>query len=147
MEDIEGDNHQVASILDIATGDLSFSMLIKSFEFKRALMQEHFNENYLESDKLPKSAFKGKITNLANINFKKDGSYAVSVTGELTIHGVTKTITTSGTIDVKGEEISAKAKFEVIPQDYGIAIPSVVAEKIAKQIDITLEASYSPFKH
>ena len=146
MEDIEADNHQVASILDIATGDLSFSLLIKSFEFKRTLMQEHFNENYMESDKFPKAGFKGKITNIAKIDFKKDGSYPVDVTGELTIHGTTKTVTATGTIEIKGGVITANSKFEIVPQDYDIKIPTVVAEKFAKQFDIYIDAPYNPFK-
>jgi len=143
MEVIEGHNHQVVSILDATTGDLQFSLLVKSFEFKVALMQEHFNENYMESDKLPKSSFKGKITNLNKIEFKKEGIYPAEVSGDLTIHGVTKPVTTSGTLEVKGQTITAKAKFTVSPKDYDIVIPSLVEDKIAKSIDVNVDVTYS----
>lgn len=142
MEDIEAHNHQAVSILDPQTGDLQFSLLVKSFEFKVALMQEHFNENYMESNTFPKAGFKGKITNLDQIDFKKDGNYKVMVTGDLTIHGVAKGITTEGTIEVLNGKVSAKAKFAVAPSDYNIVIPSVVENKIAKQVDITIESKY-----
>jgi len=143
MEDIEAHNRQVVSSLDCSTGDLQFLLLIKSFEFKRTLMQEHFNEEYMESDKLPKASFKGKITNLSQINFKKDGTYPAQVTGDLTIHGVTKNVTTNGTVEVKGSAISANAQFMVVPQDYGIKIPSLVENKIAKEMTVHVEMSYS----
>jgi hypothetical protein len=89
MEDIKGDNNQVASVLDISNGDMVFQVLIKSFHFDRALMEEHFNENYMESDKFPKSSFKGKITNLSSVDFSKPGKYDVTVEGELNMHDVT----------------------------------------------------------
>jgi polyisoprenoid-binding protein YceI len=119
-------------------------MLIKGFEFKRALMQEHFNENYLESDKIPKAGFKGKITNLASVDFTKDGIYPVEVSGDLTIHGVTKKITAKGTIEIKGKVVTVKSKFEVVPKDYNIQIPSLVENKIAKEVDVNIDTSYNP---
>lgn len=71
VEDIKADNNQVASILDSQTGEMVFNVLIKSFVFEKALMQEHFNENYMESDKYPKASFKGKVSNLEKIDFSK----------------------------------------------------------------------------
>jgi hypothetical protein len=143
LENIEGHNRQAVSILDPATGDMAFSLLIKSFEFKVALLQEHFNENYMESDKYPKSTFKGKITNNAAINYKKDGVYKADVTGDLTIHNVTRPVTTKGTIEVKGGNINAKAEFIAKPSDYNITIPSVVEDKIAKEAAVSVDANYS----
>lgn len=143
MEDIDANNNLVASILDPATGTLQFSLLIKSFEFKRALMQEHFNENYMESDKFPKSSFTGKITNFDKVNLKADGVYPVEVKGDMLIHGVTKPIVANGTIEVNKGIVSAKSKFTVIPQDYNIIIPDLVKEKIAKEITITVEVTYN----
>lgn len=143
LEEIEAHNRQVVSSLDCGSGDIAFVLLVKSFEFKRALMQEHFNENYMESDKLPKANFKGKIDNLSKIDFKKDGTYPAEVSGDLTIHGVTKHVTIKGTIAVKGKAIIANAKFVIIPQDYGIKIPSVVENKIAKEIQTTVEMTYN----
>jgi hypothetical protein len=144
MEDIEGHNHQVASILNTSTGEVVFSMLVKGFEFKKALMQEHFNENYMESDKIPKAGFKGKITNISAITFNKDGSYEAIVSGDLTIHGVTKPVSTKGTIEVKDGKITAKAKFIVSPKDYDIKIPSVVEKNIAHEIEINVDTTYNP---
>ena len=143
VEDIEAHNNQVVSILDPATGDLAFNLLIKAFEFKKALMQEHFNENYMESDKYPKSSFKGKITNLDKISFKQDGVYQAEVSGDLTIHNVTKPVTIKGTIEVKAGSVKASAEFVVAPKDYDIAIPSVVENSIAKEIEVSLDATYT----
>jgi polyisoprenoid-binding protein YceI len=143
LEEIEAHNRQVVSTLDPATGELNFLLLVKSFEFVRSLMQEHFNENYMESDKYPKASFKGKITNLDKIDFKKDGTYPAEVSGDMTIHNVTKPFTGKGTIIVKGGSVSASAKFVTTPQTYDIAIPSVVADKIAKEIEVTVEATYT----
>lgn len=143
MEVIEAHNRQVVSILDISNGDIVFNLLNKSFEFKVALMQEHFNENYMESTKFPKSTFKGKITNLDKIDFKKDGSYTAEVAGDLTIHGVTKNVTTTGTIEVANGVYTAKAKFKVIPKDYDIKIPQLVENKIAKEMEITVDIPYA----
>ena len=143
MEVIEAHNRQAVSILDIKTGDIVINLLNKSFEFKVALMQEHFNENYMETTKFPKSAFKGKITNIDKISFKKDGIYTAEVAGDLTIHGVTKNVSTTGTIEVASGSITAKAKFKVIPKDYEIKIPQLVENKIAKEMEITVEIPYA----
>jgi polyisoprenoid-binding protein YceI len=144
MEDIKGDNNQVASVLDISTGDLVFQVLIKSFHFDRALMEEHFNENYMESDKIPKSTFKGKITNLTAVNFSKNGTYEVTVEGDLTIHDVTNKISTRGTIEVVTGGINASSKFNIVPEEYKIDIPSVVREKINKNLEVTVTMKYAP---
>ena len=146
MEDIEAHNRQSVSLLDINSGELDFNLLIKSFEFKRKLMQEHFNENYMESDKIPKATFKGKITNLDKISFTKEGEYKAEITGIITIHGVSKPLTTTGSIVVKEGIISAKANFQLIPKDYDIQIPSIVENKIAKAMEVTVELTYSPYQ-
>jgi YceI-like domain len=143
MEDIEANNNQVASILDPATGTFQFSLLVKSFEFKRTLMQEHFNENYIESDKFPKASFTGIITDFIKVDLKKDGSYPVEVKGDLTLHGVTKPVTVSGTINVIKGIVSAKSQFNLIPQDFKIAIPDLVKDKIAKEITVVVDVNYN----
>jgi hypothetical protein len=144
LEEVDANNRQVVSTLDPATGEMVFMMLIKSFEFKKALMQEHFNENYIESDKYPKASFKGKIINLDKIDFKKDGVYNAEVSGDMTIHNVTKPLSAKGTLEVKGGTVIASSKFLTTPQEWNIVIPSVVADKIAKQIEVTIEATYTP---
>jgi len=143
IEDIEAHNRQVVSILEPATGDIAFNLLIRSFEFRKALMQEHFNENFMESDKYPKSTFEGKITNLDKIDFKKDGTYTAEVAGNLTIHNVTRPLKVTGTIEVRGNLVTARAKFIATPQEYNITIPAVVEKNIAKEIEVTVEMPYS----
>ena len=144
MEDIKADNNQVAGVLDITTGDMVFQVLIKSFHFERALMEEHFNENYMESDKIPKSSFKGKITNLSSVNFAREGTYDVTVEGDLTIHDVTNKISTKGTIEVVSGGINANSKFNIVPEDYKISIPGVVREKIDKNLAVTVMMKFTP---
>jgi polyisoprenoid-binding protein YceI len=144
MEDIKADNNQVASILDITTGDIVFQVLIKSFHFDRALMEEHFNENYMDSEKFPRANFKGKITNLSSVDFKKNGTYEVTVDGELSIKDVTNKITTKGTLEVVSGGINANSKFNIVPEDYKIEIPGVVREKIAKNLEVTVVVKYTP---
>lgn len=147
MEDIKGDNNQVASVLDISTGEMVFQVLIKSFHFDKALMEEHFNENYMESEKIPKSTFKGKITNLALIDFTKNGKYDVTVEGDLNIHNVTNKVTEKGTIEVVSGGINASSSFNIVPEDYKINIPGVVRDNIAKNLELTVTMKYAPVEN
>lgn len=140
-EKIEAINNEVANILDGKTGDVVFQMPIKSFKFERALMQEHFNENYMESDKYPKAEFKGAFTDMSGIDLNKDGTYDTKVTGKLTIHGVTNEVKVPGAVQVKGGNVMLKAKFVVKLADYKVAVPGVVADKVAKEARITIESS------
>ncbi|MBS1512226.1 MAG: YceI family protein [Bacteroidetes bacterium] len=144
IDKVEADNNEVLSMLNPQNGELAFSVLIKGFHFESALMEEHFNENYLESSKYPKSTFKGKITNLSTINFTKDGVYPATVDGELTIHGVTQKVSAPGSVTVKGGKIAASAKLQVKLKDYNISIPSLVADKISEDIDVTVDCKYEP---
>jgi polyisoprenoid-binding protein YceI len=146
VENIDAVNNEATSILNKATGDLVFQLLVKSFRFEKALMEEHFNENYMESGKFPKADFKGKISNLSNVNFAKDGDYPVKAAGNFTLHGITKPITVDGTISIKGGKIHAKSKFSVKLEDYKIDRPKVVADKIAEKATITIDAAYEPKK-
>ena len=107
-------------------------------------MQEHFNENYLESEKYPHAEFKGKV--LDEIDLKKDGVYAVTVEGDLLIHGVSKTYREKGTITVKNGLVSARSKFNVRVADHKIKIPSLVVKNIAEVVEVTVEAVYQPNK-
>ena len=143
VEDIQATNNQALSVVNVATGDIQFSLLNTGFHFEKALMEEHFNEDYMESPKYPKSTFKGKITNLSEINFTKDGTYNTTVTGDLMIHGVTNKVTAGGTITIKNGAISASSKFNIKLADYKISIPSVVKNNIAETIAITVSCSFS----
>jgi hypothetical protein len=144
METIKADNNQVVGVMDISTGEMVFQALIKSFHFDRALMEEHFNENYMESDKIPKATFKGKITNLPSVDLTKNGTYEVTVEGDLTIHDVTNKISTKGTLEVVSGGLNATSKFKIVPEDYKITIPGVVRDKIDKNLEVTVQMKYSP---
>ncbi len=145
MEDIKADNNKVSSVLDSKTGKMQIEVLIKSFSFKKALMEEHFNENYMESTKYPKAKFDGKIDDLKAINFAKDGVYKSSVSGNLTIKNKTNQEKTEGTFTVKGGKLNGKAVFKVKLANYNVEVPSVVKDKIAKDIEITVDLDYTPF--
>ena len=143
LMNIEANSNQATSIIDAATGDIVFKVLQTSFQFKEALMQEHYNEKYVESEKYPDALFKGKITNLAEVNFKQDGTYKAKVTGDLSLHGVTKNVSVDGTITVKDGKVNAQAKFPVTEKDFKIEVPGAVRNKIAETMDVTVEMSYS----
>lgn len=142
LEDIKADNNQVISIMNMGTGEIQFSLLNNAFHFKKALMEEHFNDNYMESAKYPKSAFKGSISNISSVAVNSNGTYKVTVTGSLTIHGVTKTITVPGTITVRSGKISASSVFTIKPKDYNISIPSSVKDNISENIELTISCEY-----
>ena len=141
MEKIEAYNHQVNSALDASSGNFVFKVLIKSFEFEKALMQEHFNENYMQSDQFPNSTFSGKVTNLKEINFGKDGVYKAIVEGDLTMHGITNKVKTNGTFEVKAGKIVGKTTFNVLIKDYNIAIPKAVVKNIADNVQIDVNVA------
>lgn len=138
VEDIKAVNNQMILAFDDATGQISTRVTIKSFLFKKKLMQEHFNENYMESDKFPYATYKGFIKNMKNIDLTKDSIYKVTTSGNLTIHGVTKKVTTTGTITSKSGKATIDASFDVLLKDYNIEKPSVVALKIADKINVNL---------
>lgn len=146
LEEIEGKNKTVTAVVDSKTGAIQFAIQMKGFEFEKQLMQQHFNENYVESDKYPKSEFKGTIINNAAINYKKDGTYNTKVKGQLTIHGVTKDVETTGTFKINGGKIDASSTFNVLISDYNIKIPSIVKEKVSDTIKITVDCSLDPLK-
>lgn len=145
IENIEAHNKQVSSFLNVNTGELVFSVPMKAFEFKKSLMQEHFNENYIESDKYPKSSFKGRIDNIKTVNLQQDSIYKVKVNGLLTIHGITQPVNAEGTLEVKEGKIAAKSIFYVKPEDYAIEIPLLVRDHIAKNIQVTVNMNYEPY--
>jgi hypothetical protein len=147
LENIEAGHRSVTCVLDKKIGLVQFSLLMKGFEFEKALMQEHFNENYIESDKYPKSTFRGQITNNSDVNYASDGSYPAKVKGSLSIHGETRTIETSGTIEVKSGKILLKAEFPVLLSDYKISIPSINKDNVSNTIRITVDCSLEPLKN
>lgn len=146
LEDIDAKNKSSVSVLDIKSGSLQFSVLIKGFEFDNDEMQAHFNEDYLESDKFPKAEFKGQIVNNTAVNYKKPGNYNVQVKGLMTIHGVTKEVQTNGILKVDNDNIKANSTFNIALADYGIIIPKLVRDKIAKTVKVSVDAKLDPLR-
>ena len=146
LEDISAVNRSVVTLLDTRTGDIQFAVLMKGFEFKKALMQEHFNKNFVHSDKYPKAEFKGQVSNNSSVNYSVDGSYKVTVKGKLTIHGVTKDVEVPGTITVKSGKVNVNAVFNVLIADYNITIPKMYKDNISKSIQITVDETLEPLK-
>ncbi|MCE2655934.1 MAG: YceI family protein [Sediminibacterium sp.] len=134
-------NNQVDSKFVDATGQIIFGVLIKGFKFENQLMEDHFNENYMESTQFPKADFKGYITNIKEINFLKDGAYPIQVEGTLTIHGVAQKITTKGTLTLAQGKPTIVGEFNVKIKDYGIS-GMYIGDKIANQAIIKLNCKY-----
>lgn len=146
-ERVEAVNRSATCVVDLKSGAIQLAMLMKGFEFERALMEEHFNGNYVESDKFPKSEFKGKIKDVDEVDFSKDGTYKLKVKGDITIHGETKEVETEGKLVVQGGKINADAEFNVKLSDFKISIPGLVADKVSKTAKITVSCSLEPLKN
>jgi len=146
LEDISAKNKTAQVVLDAKSGALQFSVLMKGFEFDKALMQEHFNDDYVESDKFPKADFKGTITNNSEINYTKKGAYTVKVKGKLTLHGITKDVETTGTIKVDEDGLKTASTFNIKLSDYKISIPSIVKDKVSNNVKIVVDCKLDPLK-
>lgn len=144
LEDIEALNSRVAAIFDLASGQLAFSMLMRDFQFKNSLMQEHFNENYAESEKYPRARFTGKLVTMPTEGQLRAGPQPVYVQGVLTIHNVKRKVRVPGTLQLRGNELVVTAKFNVAPADYKIKIPALVRNNIAKSIDVSVILACQP---
>lgn len=142
MEKIEAENNKATSVIDPETGAMQWSALIKAFHFEKALMEEHFNENYMESSKYPKALFKGRIANMKDIDFEQAGEYEAQIEGTLEIHGETNDVRTTGTFTVGESSVQGDCTFTILVADYGIEIPAVVADNIAKEVEIIVQADY-----
>ncbi len=144
IQTIEAHNRSVSSVWDKASGRLEFAANIKSFQFENGLMQQHFNENYMESDKYPKATFKGQLNNPSAVNTAKDGQYTAAVRGQLTIHGVSRDIQTNANFQVQSGKTSATASFQIALDDYGIDIPTIVRLNISNTVTIKVNVAYQP---
>ncbi|MGV3704007.1 MAG: YceI family protein [Arcticibacter sp.] len=142
MEDISAKTDKGVSALNVSSRAIYFKVPIRSFEFRKSLMKQHFNENYLESEKYPVAEFKGNV--LENIDPKKDGTFPVTVQGKLNIHGVIKDYSVRGELQVSNGSIAANAKFPVKLEDHRIKIPSLVIRNIAEIVDVQVSAVYGP---
>jgi hypothetical protein len=147
VENIEADNKKLQSVIDMSSGAFEFAALIKSFEFEKALMEEHFNENYMESNTYPKATFRGKIENLEELKSKGFPSSATAMAkGVMTIHGVDQEVEIPAHLVKVSNGYNVTCKFNVKPQDYEIEIPNAVQDKIAKEIEVTVDAVLNPMK-
>jgi polyisoprenoid-binding protein YceI len=138
----KAENKTAVASINPKTGEVAFESIIKSFSFSNPMMQEHFNsEKWLNSEKFPKSTFKGKITNLSAINFKVDGTYSATVAGDLTIHGITKPVNTTASIVIKAGKVNSTTDFAIKLADFGIASPAI-GTKVAAEPKITVVADF-----
>ncbi|RFZ91922.1 YceI family protein [Mucilaginibacter conchicola] len=144
LEDIEAKSDKGTSVLNAGTGEFAFAVPIRSFTFQKSLMQEHFNENYMESDKYPQASFKGKINEKVDIS--KDGTYPVTATGVFEAHGVKQNRTIPGKLTVSGGKVTLASEFVVACKDHKIEIPTLVFQKIAETIKVNVTATYTPNK-
>jgi hypothetical protein len=141
IEEIKANNTKVTSILDLASGEVAYLLSPKDFQFEKKLMQVHFNEKYMESEKYPKSSFQGKIVgyDIANLTLQQ-----VKAQGKLTIHGVTRDIDVPGTLHIEGNTVTLRSKFMVKLEDYNIKVPQIVWQNIAQQVEVTVHFLYRP---
>jgi hypothetical protein len=137
--DIDAVNKEAVSRLE-PNGKLSFIMLMKGFHFDMAKMEEHFNTEYIESDKFPRAFFNGQITNFKTVDLKKDGQYPITVTGNMQVHGVNKSVQTNGILEVKSGVVKANAKFTVRLKDFGIG--GIMIKMVADKINVEVNATY-----
>jgi polyisoprenoid-binding protein YceI len=144
MENIDAVNTVTKPVLKAETGDFAIKAQQSAFVFKSAFMQEHYNENYVESEKYPYATFKGKIKE--KVDYTTDGVYNVTMEGTLDMHGVELPRTINGTVTVKAGAIAMDAKFDVKVADHKIKVPSLYVEKIAENIQVTFHADMVVFK-
>jgi polyisoprenoid-binding protein YceI len=143
IEDIDAVNNEVVSTLNTATGQFDFRVAILGFKFDAVDMQKHFNgETYMNSKAYPKASFSGKVSDLSKVDFKKDGTYNVTVAGNLTIKNVTKPVAASGTITVKGGKITAKSEFKIKRAEYNVSGEAIHEKKIGQVITINVDCTY-----
>lgn len=143
IEDIKATSPAGVSVFNAATGELDFSLAISTLKFDKSFMQQHFNSDYMESDKYPRAIFKGKLQE--QIDIKKDGSYPVNVSGNLTIHGVTRPRTVQGVLTVRNGVISMTSEFYVKCGDHHVDIPQILFYHIAENIKVNISATYIPY--
>lgn len=144
LEDIEANNYQVNAAIDANTGQLVFKVLMKAFQFEKALMQEHFNENYVNSDKFPNATFDGKVVNIEEIDFEAPGEYEAQIEGKLTIKGETNKVSDKGTFKIiDNDNVEGKTVFMIKLDDYDIKIPGAVIDNISETIEITVDIKLS----
>lgn len=137
LEDITATTKKGKSVIDSSNGNVAFAIPINSFEFKKSLMQEHFNEKYMETEKFPKASFSGMIEEWNGKNLD-----IATAKGKLTIHGVTKEVSVVGKAVFEKNKLVLSAKFDVRLEDYGVEVPSLMFQKIAEVVEVTINYEY-----
>lgn len=145
LEDIKAVSNQVNSMINITNGEVAFMIPMRSFKFAKALMQEHFNEKFIESEKYPHASFKGRINE--KIDLTKKGVVSVTATGKLTIHGVERDVSEQGELEVLDATLILRTKFMAAVADYKIEIPQLLFNNIADTVEVKLSAIYYPYKN
>lgn len=144
IEDIAADNASITSIFDVGNGEIAFSLPISDFEFEKSLMKEHFNEKYMETEKYPKSTFKGVIY---GFDQSRNGKQKVRAEGDLLIHGVTRRIKAEGEVEKRSEKIFMESKFMVKLEDHKVKIPKLLWQNIAEEVEVTLNMQFKPYEN
>lgn len=143
LEIIEAKSHKLRGAVDFSTNSFAWTVEVRSFEgFNNQLQREHFNENYMESDKFPKASFAGKI--IEQIDWATDGTYSVRAKGKLKVHGVEQERIIKSQVVVAGKKIHINSSFTVPLSDHNITIPRIVYQKIAEEIAVTIDADLKP---
>jgi hypothetical protein len=135
FEDVYAENNAITAILNADNGEIASLGMVKDFKFKTNLMQEHFNENYAESVKYPKTSFKGKIANFNKADLSAKAK-TYTITGTLNFHGVDKQVQSSASVYLKDDKIIVQGKFIAKPADFKVKIPKMVVAKIAENVDV-----------
>jgi len=143
LEDIRAVNKKVNAILDMTSGKMAAVLLIKEFEFRRKLMQEHFNENYMHSDKYPKAVFTGSLHDY-KLDVLSSEERVFELSGEITIHGVTRPLTTTVSIQRNSSDIRCALKFVVQTEEHNIKVPRVLFKKVAREVNVNAEFLLQP---
>jgi len=144
LENIDATNSKGTTLINTSNGNFAVKATQTDFMFKSSFMQEHYNENYMESEKFPQATFIGKVNE--TVDYKANGTHSVTITGKLNIHGVEQPRTISGTIEIKDGKIIIDSKFDVKLVDHKIKVPTSVIEKIAEVIQVTYHSELVPKK-
>jgi hypothetical protein len=141
VEDIKAENTQFSSLFNATSGDIAFSIPIKGYQFDKALMQEHFNEKYMETEKYPTATFSGKLQGYTPSG---PATQSVIAKGKMNIHGVVRPVEIAGQVEKQGDKLLMKSNFVIKLEDYNIQIPKLLWQNIAEQVDVTIQATYKP---
>jgi hypothetical protein len=145
LENIEAMNHQASCIVDTQTGEVVSRILLKAFQFEKALMQEHFNENYVESDKYPQAVLNAKISNLDKIDFTSNKKQAVILDAQFTLKNITRSMSIAGEFVNENGVLITTASFIVKPEEHDIRIPRAVRDNIAREVEVSVSFKLEPF--